>query len=54
VASAVYFTLSRLSPAHETMLDHAILEQETLPDDGSYYGGDEKKDHSRVDEARAA
>ena len=37
------------------MLDHAILEQETLPDDGNYYyGGDEKKDVSRVDEARAA
>ena len=56
LASAVYFTLSRLFPAHEMMLDHAILEQETLPDDGSYYGGDGKKDHSRVDhrEARAA
>jgi NCS1 family nucleobase:cation symporter-1 len=54
LASAVYFTLSRLFPAHETMLDHAILEQETLPDDGSYYGSDEKKDGSRVDEARAA
>ena len=35
------------------MLDHAILEQETLSDDGSYYGGDGKKDRSRVDEARA-
>jgi hypothetical protein len=42
LASAVYFKLSRLLPAYETMLDHAILGQETLPDDESYYGGDEK------------
>jgi nucleobase:cation symporter-1, NCS1 family len=43
LASTVYFTLSRLFPAHETMLDHAILEQETLPDDGNISGSDEKK-----------
>ena len=43
-----YFTLSRLFLAHGAMLDYAILEQETLPDDGSYYGGDERRVHSRV------
>ena len=46
--------LSRLFPAREAMLDHTILEQEMLSDDGSYYGGDVKKAHSRIDEARAA
>jgi hypothetical protein len=35
------------------MLDHTILEQETLPDDGAYSGSDEEKD-DRVDEARVA
>jgi NCS1 family nucleobase:cation symporter-1 len=52
LASAVYFTLSRLFPAHETMIDHAILGPETLPDDGrSSSGSDEKKgDDRRVDE----
>jgi NCS1 family nucleobase:cation symporter-1 len=53
LASAVYFTLSRLFPAHETTLDHAILEPETLPDDGvSYSDSDEKMgdDRRRVDE----
>jgi hypothetical protein len=51
LASAIYFTLSRLFSAHETMLDHAILEPETLPDDGgSYSGSDEKKYDRRVDE----
>ncbi|KAH9976618.1 cytosine-purine permease [Lactifluus volemus] len=34
LASAVYFTLSKLFPAHETILDHAILEPETVPDSG--------------------
>jgi hypothetical protein len=29
---AVCFTLSKHYPAHETILDHAILEAETLPD----------------------
>jgi hypothetical protein len=33
------------------MLDHAILEPETFPDDGvSYSGSDDKKDGRRVDE----
>ena len=55
LASTVYFTLSRLFPAHETMLDHAILEQETLPDDGNISGSDEKKvDVYRVDESAVA
>ena len=57
LASTVYFTLSRLFPAHETMLDHAIMEQEVLPYayDGSISGGDEKKvDVSRVDESTVA
>jgi hypothetical protein len=44
-------TLSRLFPAHETMLDHAILEKETLPDHGIHFGGDEKKVDYRVDDA---
>jgi len=35
--------LSMIFPAHETMLDHAVLEQETLPDDGKISGRDEKK-----------
>ena len=52
LASTVYFILSMLSPAHETMLDHAILDQETLADDGHIFGSDEKKevDNYRVDE----
>jgi hypothetical protein len=50
VASTVYFTLSRLFPAHETMLDHAILEQETPPDGGNYFGSDEKKVDFQVDD----
>jgi hypothetical protein len=50
LASVVYFTVSRLFPAHETMLDRAILEQETPPDDGSYSGSDEKKVDCQVDD----
>ena len=50
LASAVYFTLSRLFPARETMLDHAILEQEMHPDDRSHLGGDEKKVDCQVDD----
>jgi nucleobase:cation symporter-1, NCS1 family len=55
LASTVYFTLSRLFPAQETMLDHAITEQEALPYDGSISGSsDEKKvDVYRVDESAA-
>jgi NCS1 family nucleobase:cation symporter-1 len=51
LALSIYFLLSKLFPAHETMLDHAILEQETLPNDGTISGSDEKKgDDYRVDE----
>jgi len=35
LASTIYYTLSRLFPARETMLDDAIMEQEALPYDGS-------------------
>ncbi|KAI0258157.1 NCS1 nucleoside transporter family [Gloeopeniophorella convolvens] len=52
IASIVYFTLSKVFPAHETMLDHAILEREDAPDDGSYSGSSEKKgEHVDVVEA---
>jgi len=54
LASVVYFTLSKLFPAHETMLEHAILERESLPDDTSVSASDEKKDGSRVDEVKIA
>jgi NCS1 family nucleobase:cation symporter-1 len=56
LASIIYFILSRLFPAHETMFDHAILDQETLPDDGNISGSDEKKevDDYRVDETGIA
>ena len=51
LALTIYFMLSRLFPAHETMLDHAILQQETLPDNGDISGSDEKKvDDYRIDE----
>jgi hypothetical protein len=37
------------------MLDHVILEQETLPDDGNISGSDEKKaDEYRIDEMDVA
>ena len=57
LASTVYFILSRIFPAHETMLDHAILEQETLPNDGNNIScSDEKKkgDDYRIDETGVA
>jgi hypothetical protein len=55
LASTTYFTLSRLFPAHETMLDHAIIELEALPYDGRSSGSDEKKvDVYRVDQAAVA
>jgi hypothetical protein len=50
----VYYTLSNLLPAKETMLDHAILEQDTLPDDRSYSGSNGKKNDIRVDESKVA
>jgi len=34
--------LSIRFPTQEMMLDHAILDQETLPDDGNISGPDEK------------
>jgi len=42
--------LSRLFPAHETMLNHAILKCETSLDDESISGSDEEKTDYRVDE----
>lgn len=57
LALTVYFMLSMFFPAHETMLDHAILEQETLPDNGNFSGSDEKKvdDYQiRIDETGVA
>jgi hypothetical protein len=56
LASTTYFNLSMLSPAHETILDHTILDQETLPDNRNISGGDEKKefDDYRVDETGVA
>ena len=55
LASTVYFMLSMIFPAHETMLDHAILEQETLADGGNISGSDEKKvDDYRIDETDVA
>ncbi|KAF8502914.1 NCS1 nucleoside transporter family [Russula emetica] len=55
LALTVYFMLSMLFPAHETMLDHTILELETLPDDGNISGSDTKKvDDYRIDETDGA
>jgi len=59
LSSTIYFTLSKVFPAHETMLDHAIIEQdsEALPYDGrgSISGSDEKKvGVYRVDESAVA
>jgi hypothetical protein len=50
LASTIYFMLSMLFPVHKMMFDHAILEQDTLPDDGNISDGDEKK----VDETGVA
>jgi len=38
LASAVHFTLSKLFPAQDTVLDHAILELELEPHKGSHSG----------------
>jgi hypothetical protein len=55
LALTVYFMLSILFPAQETMLEHAILEQETLPDNKDISGSDEKKvDDYRIDETAVA
>jgi hypothetical protein len=50
----VYYTLSSLFPASETMLDRTILDQDTFPDDRSYSGSNGKKDDIRVDESKVA
>jgi nucleobase:cation symporter-1, NCS1 family len=56
LASTIYFTLSRNFPAPETMLDHAILEQETLPlaDDGNNSSDEKKIDDCRINETDVA
>jgi len=56
LASTVYFTFSKLFPAHETMLDHVILEEETPQEDASSGGDDDddKKDRDLVDVVKVA
>jgi len=54
LASTVYLTLSKLFPASDTMLDHAILGDGTLSDDTSFSNSDLKKDDTRVDESKVA
>ncbi|KAI9512129.1 NCS1 nucleoside transporter family [Russula earlei] len=51
LASAIYFSLSKIFPAYEAMLDHTIMEEETHPDNASY---DDKKDEIQVDESKIA
>jgi len=52
--SVVYFALSELFPAHETIPDYATPEQESLQDNTSYYASDEEKNDSRIDEVKIA
>jgi nucleobase:cation symporter-1, NCS1 family len=52
LASTVYYTLSKLYPASDTMLDHAILEQDTLSDDRCHSGSDGKQDDIQIDETK--
>lgn len=54
LASTVYLTLSKLFPANDTMLDHAILGNWTLSDDRSFSNSDSKKDDTQVDESKVA
>ena len=54
LASVVYYTLSSLFPAKDTILDHAILEHDGLSDDRSYSGSSEKKDDTKVAESEVA
>lgn len=56
LASTVYFTSSKLFPAHETMLEHAILDkEETSSEDANSSGADaETKDRSLVDVVKVA
>ena len=52
LASMVYFTLSKLFPAHETMLERAILNEEEIPSEHASSGdidGDKKQDHGLAD-----
>jgi hypothetical protein len=39
LASLVYFTLSKLFPPHETLLEHAIIELETTHEEKGPAGG---------------
>lgn len=52
MASAIYFALSTLFPANNTMLNHAILGDETLSDDRRYCNSDAQKDEAQVEEAK--
>ncbi len=55
LASSVYFTLSKLFPARETILDHAILDrEETISEDASSGDDNEKKDSGLVDVVKVA
>ncbi|KAH9035685.1 NCS1 nucleoside transporter family [Lactarius hengduanensis] len=53
LASTVYFALSKMFPANETILDRAIVDLEVPPSDGRASGGVEKGD-VRVDETSVA
>jgi nucleobase:cation symporter-1, NCS1 family len=54
LASVVYYTLSKLFPANDTMLDHAILENDGLSDGRSYSGSEGKRDGTQIDELKVA
>ena len=49
----VYFALSKMFPADETMLDRAIVDPETLPNDRRESSGVEETG-GRVDETKVA
>jgi hypothetical protein len=46
--------LSSLFPANDTMLDRAILDNDTLSDDRCHSSSDGTKDDTRVDELEVA
>lgn len=54
LASAVYYMLSSLFPANDTMLDRAILDHDMLSDDRCHSTSDGRKDDTRVDESEFA
>jgi hypothetical protein len=57
LASTVYFTLSELFPAYETMLERAILDEEEMSSEHASSGGVddyEKKDRSLADVIKVA